>query len=188
MRTHFPWYNCGPIYNCTWAGVQTASWCGNHRVKYYWDIAGSHLCSRTLSVIPFDTFHGLCFAPFSSNGWVVPSSAAHLDGFLSDGSPTMWVLRYAPQGRLAVTVMPGVALHVAKSLWLQYSRALSSKTFHNASILMVPSQRMFCHYRSQPNSLAQRIMSSKKHARKKRKCWEGQRGSRTAFWTCYLWL
>lgn len=38
----------------------------------------------------------------AASGWLVPSSAAHSDGFLSDGSPTMWVLRYAPRGRLAV--------------------------------------------------------------------------------------
>lgn len=109
----------------------------------------------------------------AANGWVVLSSAAHSDGFLSDGSPTMWVLIHAPWGRFTVTVMHGVALHVAKSLWLQYSRALSSITFHNASILMFPSQRMFCHYGSQPNSLAERIMSSKKPAGKKEKVLRG---------------
>lgn len=59
-----------------------------------------------------------------------------------------------------------VTLHIAKSLWLQYSRALSV-TFHNGSVLMFPSQRMFCHYRSQPNSLAKRIMSSRKLIGKK---------------------
>lgn len=104
----------------------------------------------------------------AANGWVVLSSAAHSDGFLSNGSTAMWVLRYAPRGRFTVTVMHGVALHIAKFLWLQYSRALSSITFQNASILMFPSQHMFCHYGSQPNSLAERIMSSKKPAQKKR--------------------
>lgn len=155
-----------------------------------WDVAGSHLCVRIPSVmIHLHTIHFMVSALLLSaaNGWVVLRSAAHWDGLLSDGSPTMWVLRYAPRGRFAATVMHGVALHVAKSLWLQYSHALSSITFHNASILMFPSQRMFCHYGSQPNSLAERIMSSKK-LEKKRKCWEGQRGSRTAFWTYYLWL
>lgn len=58
--------------------------------------------------------------------------------------------------------MHGVALHVAKSLWLQYSHALSFVTFHKASILMFPIQHMFCHYGSHPNSQAERIMSSKK--------------------------
>lgn len=98
----------------------------------------------------------------AANGWVVLSSAAHSDGFLSDGSLKMWVLRYTPRGRFAVTVMQSELLYMLPSLYDCNTAVLSSITFHNASILMFPNQHMFCHYGSQPNSLAERIMSSKK--------------------------
>lgn len=56
------------------------------------DVAWSQLCSRIPSVIPYDfTVSALLLS--TASGWVLISSTSesYSDGFLSNGSPPMWV-------------------------------------------------------------------------------------------------